>query len=115
MINFIEETLKFLLLHRSNNSSNQTFCDSVSDIVQSYYTEIIVGDFNIETYESEQANLVRVISSYDMVVNDATHISGSLLDLVFVRKCILQETDVKCTILVRFFFRSLFSKSHFSN
>lgn len=69
-----------LLLYRSNNSSHQTFNDSVSDVVPSYCIDIVLGAFNIDAYDSEQEKLVGAFSCYETVVNDATHISGSLLD-----------------------------------
>ena len=66
-----------LLLYRSNNSSHQTLNDSVSDVVQSYCIDIILGVFNIDAYGSEQEKLVGAFSCYETVVNNATHISGS--------------------------------------
>lgn len=57
---FIVKTLKILLVCWSNNSSHQTFYDLIFDIAQSYCSDIIQCDFNVDAYDSEEANLEKV-------------------------------------------------------
>ena len=44
---------------------------------------IILGDFNIDAYK-ENTNLKLLLEQYTMIVSDPTHLSGSLLDHIYV-------------------------------
>ena len=46
---------------------------------------IILGDFNIDGYK-ENTDLKILLEQYTMIVNDPTHISGSLLDHIYVKQ-----------------------------
>ena len=100
-INFIGKSVKISLLCEKRVPSKLFIIPFLT--VQCYRIDVILGDFNIDAYDSEEANLVRVLSSYDMVVNDATHISGSLLGQVFVGKYILREVGVTWNNFSTFF------------
>ena len=62
-----------------------------------------MGLLRLNAYDSEQSDLERVLSAYDMLVNAATHIAGLLLDQVFVQKCIFQQVDVTNIVCSTFF------------
>ena len=47
--------------------------------------DIVIRDFNINALH-ENNSLLRVLSAYNQVVTKSTHISGSLLDHVYVHK-----------------------------
>ena len=53
--------------------------------------DIKLGDFNIDILNSININLNNVLSTYTLLVNEPTYISGSLLDHVYVNNDSLQK------------------------
>ena len=46
---------------------------------------IILEDFNINAFEeNKNEKLKKVLISYDQILEEPTHISGSLIDLVYI-------------------------------
>ena len=58
---------------------------------------IILGDFNVNGF-SENNYIDEFLSDYELVVNEPTHISGSLIDHVYVRKEVLDVADVSVLV-----------------
>ena len=74
-----------LLLYRKHALPLNTFCDWLQDFVTNNSVDIILGDFNINGF-NENIRLSHILSQYDQLVNTSTHISGSLLDHVYIRQ-----------------------------
>ena len=53
---------------------------------------VILGDFNIDGYK-ENTDLKILLDEYTMIVNDPTHISGSLLDYIYVKTIFFKHCD----------------------
>ena len=64
----------------------------------SYKFDIILGDFNIDALESN-VNLNQFLTGYTLVVNEPTHISGSLLDHCYIKNDVLQQYDILCHVI----------------
>ena len=60
-----------------------------------------MGDFNFN-YESERS-MVAMFSDYIQVVNKPTHLGGALLGHVYVKKAVLKEFTVTCSVLNIYF------------
>ena len=59
---------------------------------------IILGDFNIDGYK-ENTNLKELFEQYTMVVSNPTHLSGSLLDYVYIKKTFIDIlTHMQCIV-----------------
>ncbi|XP_066915086.1 uncharacterized protein [Clytia hemisphaerica] len=73
---------------------------SPSKLLQLLYDDIdiIVGDFNIDALDPENAYLGEVLSSYEMVVNEPTHLAGGLLDHVYLKDNFMDRKEVKCFV-----------------
>ena len=64
---------------------------------------ITLGDFNIDAYK-ENTNLKLLLELYTMIVSDPTHLSGSLLDHIYVKTIFLNTvTDLQCIVKGIFF------------
>ena len=56
------------------------FCNWLKDLLNRIAFDIILEQFNINAFD-ENAWLAHIFSSYDQIVKESTHISGSLLDI----------------------------------
>ena len=65
--------------------------------------DIVVDDFSIDILNGTNINLPNLISNYTLLVNKAIHISGSLLDHVYVNNELLQKFSVDKTKIVLIF------------
>ena len=59
--------------------------------------DIILGDCNINAFH-ENDKLGNVVFSYNQIVADSTHISGSLLDHAYIHKTFSKELSVQNAI-----------------
>ena len=80
---FSKQILRLILLYCSPNSSITLFYESLREIVcPELHVDIILGDFNIDIF-NEPSNTLNILSDYELIVKEATHISGSLIDHVY--------------------------------
>ena len=63
--------------------------------------DIILGDFNINAFQ-EYVRLRNVLSSYNHIVAVSTHISGSLLDHVYIHQEFSKELNMQSVIDIYF-------------
>ena len=82
---FDSKGVKLLLLYKKHVLPLNTFCDWLQGFVTNNSVDIILGDFNINGF-NENIQLSHILSRYDQLVNTSTHISGSLLDHVYIRQ-----------------------------
>ena len=95
---FLPSKLNFLLLYRSKESRQTDLLYIIEHCFSRAGTiHIIFGDFNINAFKGNNY-LSEYLSQYEMVVNGATHISGSLIDHVYVSNELAQQTDITSII-----------------
>ena len=83
---FDNKCIKLLLLYKKHALSLNSFCDWLEGFVTNNSVDIILGDFNINGLnENIRMKIFHILSQYDQLVNSSTHISGSLLDNVYIR------------------------------
>ena len=84
---FDNKCIKLLLLYKKHALALNLFCDSLQGFVTNNSVDIILGDFNINGFNKN----IRLLSRCDQLVNTSTHISGSLLDHVYIRQEFLKQ------------------------
>ena len=89
-LNFVKSTfdsniIKLLVLYKKDSLPLTSFCNWLQEFIFYNPVDIILGDFNIDAFH-ENNRLLHVLSVYNQVVTKSTHISGSLLDPVYVHK-----------------------------
>ena len=77
--------MKLLVLYKKNSLLLTNFCNWLLKFIFYNPVDIILGDFNMNALH-ENNSLLHVLSAYNQVVTKSTHISGSLLDHVYVHK-----------------------------
>ena len=100
--NFSERIFTMALLYRLHSSSRNIFYETIYELVNENI-DIIMGDFNINALNSEERHIRRILSSYDMVVTEPTHISGSLLDHVYISKSLSAHLQCSSNISTMYF------------
>ena len=85
---FHNDAVRFMLVYRNLNSSPTS---SLEYFLRRYCIHIVLGDFKINTLNGANVNLQDIFSNYTLLVNEPTHISGSLIDHVHVYNKSLQK------------------------
>ena len=88
---FSYDIIRIMLIYRSPNSSLTPFSNSLESFFRRYCIDIVIGDFNINILNGANINLQDIFSNYTLLVNEPTHISGSLIDHVHVYNKSLQK------------------------
>ena len=99
---YFDHHIKLLLLSKKNALNETLFYNWLAEFVNSHNIDIILGDFNINYFEGN-TKLLHILSNYVQIVSNSTHLSGSLLDHVYVLKEFLSETDVTVSIIYVYF------------
>ena len=94
-------TFTVLLLYKKISQPLQSFRDALEYLIRSDSPHIILGDFNIN-HESERSMLT-IFSDNIQVVDKPTHLRGALLDHVYVKKAVLKQFTVTCSVLNIYF------------
>ena len=95
---FSSQPIKLLLLYKPPDYSRNSFREELLELITYDDIDIIVGDFNIDALDPENAYLNEVLSSYEMVVNEPTHLAGGLLDHVYLKNSFTDKKEVKCFV-----------------
>ena len=95
---FFPKKISLLLLYRSKELSQNDFLYIIQHCISRVDTiDLIFGDFNIDALKGSNY-ISEYLSEYNMVVNTATHISGSLLDHVYVSKELCEQVEITSTV-----------------
>ena len=97
--------LNILLLYRKQSMSQHDFFYTIQHVL-SYSNDnihIILGDFNYDYFKHKEA-IHSCLSEYIMIVDQPTHLSGSLLDHVYIRKDFHEQLRLTQCVLKRIFF-----------
>ena len=97
-------TIWIILLYCSPSSSLTIFFDTLDIFVSDHcIIDIVLGDFSIDILNNTNINLQNVFPNYTLLVNQATRISGSFFDHVYVKNEMLQKFLVDKTKIVLIF------------
>ena len=79
--------------------------NTLENLLSDHHTiDLVLGDFNIDILNSTNINLQNLLSNYTLLVNQATHISGSLLDHAYVNNKTLRKFSIHKTKIVGIYF-----------
>ena len=98
---FVRVPLKRMVLYKLNNQPLITFYDYLYYFIEAKEVDIIVGDFNIDA--CRKSRLPQILSEYIQLVEFPTHIAGSKLDHVCVKKSFMEGCKVEIFVLNTYF------------
>ena len=67
-------------------------------LVATYSIDIKAGDFNYDYLEVSENKFLDIFTDHVQMVNKPTHISGSLIDHVYIRKIFMEELLFNATV-----------------
>ena len=74
---FSDEYFKIILSFKKNSVPQTLFPSQLQDLWYSGQIQIILGDFNADAFDSNNASLSNSLERHYMVVQYPTHLSGS--------------------------------------
>ena len=80
-----------MLVYRKQFMRMQEFFQILQYLPATYSTDIIAGDFNYDLLKVSQNNFLDIFTDHSQTVNKPTHISGSLIDHVYIKKALMEE------------------------
>ena len=86
-----------MVLYDLSNQPLMTFYDFLYYFIEAKDVDIIVGDFNIDA--CSKSRLSQILSEYVQLVEFPTHIAGSTLNYVYVKKSFLEGYKVEIAVL----------------
>ena len=88
---FSYDIVKVILVYRSPNSSLTSFYNTLEHLLRRSCIDKALGNFNIIVLNGANINLQDIFSNCTLLVNELTHISGYLIDHVYVYNESLQK------------------------
>lgn len=82
------------MLYRKQAWKLPSFFEALIELTYRENPHIILGDFNINAYQQND-HLSEVLGNYTLINDQPTHISGSLIDHMYIRHNFLTEVDVE--------------------
>ena len=98
---FVNVPLKLMVLYKLNIQPLMTFYDYLYYFIEAKDVDIIVGDFNMDA--CSKSRLSQILSEYVQLVKFSTHIAGSTLAHVYVKKSFLECYEVEIVVLNTYF------------
>ena len=86
-------SFEVLLLYGKNSENFNNFYENPIKIKTHQNFDIILGDFNVSTFE-QNSQVKQVLSNFMQVVTESTQISGGLLNHISIRKQMNREMIV---------------------
>ena len=94
---FSKFKIKIALLYRQQNFQLTLFDNLLCGLINRGI-DIILGDFNLDAFDDNNNHLAQILRSYKLVVDEPTHLCGSLIDHVYVKKTILGSYTIQSLV-----------------
>ena len=96
-ISHVVSKIKILLLYKAI-SLQSVFIETLRYLVISQNIDIVLADFNMKPEV-----LSPILDRFHQLVNESTHISGSILDQVYSKKSLFENFDITTKVKCVFF------------
>ena len=100
---FSDKAITLMLLYWTHSVSLEQFCEILEYLLVSNPVDVIVRVFNYDLSKVSTNKLLDHLKDYAQVVNKATHISGSLIDHVYIKNTLLKDFHVNIKIQNMYF------------
>ena len=91
---FSEKIITMVLVYRAQSMTLEEFREILDYLIAANAVDLIAGDFNYDLLKTSQNKLIDCLKDYIQLDQEPTHISGSLIDHVYVKKSLLEEFNV---------------------
>ena len=87
-----------MLAYRKQSLGVQEFSQIMQYLLAANIVDITGRDFNYDLLKVTENKLWDIFGDHVQIVNKATHISGSLIDQVYVKKTLMKEFSINLTV-----------------
>ena len=95
----LDKPINVMLLYRQNHMRKEDFLYLIHHLQgQVDSVQIILGDFNVDYLKPDCEFLRNNLNNYEMIVEKATHVSGSLIDQIYIEKSLKDKYNVKSQV-----------------
>ena len=95
---FVDRVFTLMLVYTKQSLGVQEFSQILQYLLAAYSVDIIGGDFNYDLLKVTENKLSDIFGDHVQIVNKATHISGSLIDHVYVKETLMEEFSINLTV-----------------
>ena len=89
---FADRVFTLMLVYRKHSMQMQEFFQMLEYLLATNSIDIVAGDFNFDLLKVSKNNLFsNHFTEHVQIVNKPTHISGSLIDHVYIKKTLMEE------------------------
>ena len=88
---FSDKAITLMLFYWAHSVSLEQFCEILEFLLISNPVNVIVGDFNYDRSKVSTNKIVDHLKDYAQVVNEPMHISGSLIDHIYIKNTLLKD------------------------
>lgn len=92
-----KNTISFLLIYRKNSFCQEESLYMIQHFLGNSAIDVILGDFNVNAL-GDNNYFMDYLTDYEQIVSEPTHISGSIIDHIYINRNILKNLNVKTLI-----------------
>lgn len=98
---FSNEIITLLILYRRPSCSTNSFLNTLTELVFSdRKIDIVLGDYNIDAFGPLASSVTNILSNFVQIVSEPTHLNGTLIDHIYVRKSVLETFSIDyCSVI----------------
>ena len=95
---FANRVFTLMLVYRKQFLGMQEFSELMQYLLAAHSIDIIAGDLNYDLLKVIENKLLYIFTDHVQMVNKTTHISGSLIDHVYIKKTLMEEFCTNATV-----------------
>ena len=88
---FADRVFTLMLLYRKQSIKMKEFLQMLQYLAVTYFIDIIAGDFNYDLLKVSENKFLDIFTDHVQMVNKPTHISGSFIDHVHIKKSLMEK------------------------
>ena len=100
---FSMEKISIAVIYKQQNLQNGVFYTTLCNILTEHNIDILMGDFNFDALNDQHNLPISIRDKYKLIVNRPTHLSGGLLDHVYIKDTFLDKITYQ-TLIQNIFF-----------
>ena len=94
----VNRVFTLMLVYRKQFLGMQEFSQLMQYLLAANSIDIIAGDFNYNLLKVIKNKLLDIFTDHVQMVNKPTHISGLLIDHVYIKKTLMEEFSTSVTV-----------------
>ena len=95
---FVDRIFTLMLVYRKQSRHMQEFFQMLQYLLATHSIDIMAGDFSYDLLKMSQNNFLDIFTDHVQMVNKPTHISGFLIDHVYVKKPLIEVFSTNVTV-----------------